>query len=332
MPLEDDVKATAAAGSNIAIVKYWGTRDALLNLPANGSISLTLDAAATTTSVHFDPALKTDALVLDGHDTGGDALARVSAHLDRLRSLAGVTLCAYVDSRNTFPTGAGIASSASGFAALTLAGAVALRLRLSPRELSVLARMASGSACRSVIGGWAEWLAGTRHEDSYAVQVAPPEYWDVRDLVAVVSREPKAVSSTLGHARAATSPLFASRLRDVETALPAARRAILARDFHSLGALAEADALSMHAIMLTSRPPLLYWLPTTLEVIRAVWAWRAEGAPCYFTIDAGPNVHVLALPDAAREIHARLEAMPCVEQVIACGPGPGPVVFEEQTL
>ncbi len=318
------MKATATAGSNIAIVKYWGARDSALNLPANGSISLTLDAARTTTTVHFDAALRSDALILNGREVGGAALARVSAHLDRLRALAGVRVPALVDSTNTFPEGAGIASSASAFAALTVAGAAALGLRLSERELSVLARLGSGSACRSVIGGWAEWRAGTCHEDSYAVQIAPPEHWDMRDLVAVVSAEAKAVPSAKGHERAASSPLFQARLRQVEDTLPAVRRAILERDFHALGLLAEADALSMHAIMLTSSPPLLYWLPATVELIRQVWQWRAEGLPCYFTIDAGPNVHILTLPQAVPHVAERLRALPYVRQVIPCGPGPAP--------
>ena len=320
------MRATATAGSNIALVKYWGVVDEALRLPANGSISLTLDAATTTTTVHFDSALHADAFALDGQPASGEILARVSAHLDRMRALAGVTICANVESSNTFPASAGIASSASGFAALTAAGTAALGLNLSPHQLSALARLGSGSACRSMIGGWAEWLPGTRHEDSYAVQIAPPEYWDVRDLVAVVSQERKATSSAQGHTLARSSPLFAGRLRKVESTLPVVRKAILARDFHVLGALAEADALSMHAVMLTSRPPLVYWLPATLELIHAVQAWRAEGAPCYFTIDAGPNVHVLTLPETAEEIQTRLKAMSCVSRVIACAPGPCPVV------
>lgn len=321
------MEATATAGSNIAIVKYWGARDPALNLPANGSISLTLDAAQTTTTVRFDPARKSDALILNGRETGGAALARVSAHLDRLRALAGVGVRALVESVNTFPEGAGIASSASAFAALTVAAAAALGLRLSERELSALARLGSGSACRSVIGGWAEWLPGTGHEDSYAVQVAPPEHWDVRDLVAIISTEAKAVPSAKGHERAASSPLFEARLQEVKRRLPAVRRAILERDFHALGVLAEADALSMHAIMLTSTPPLLYWLPATVELIRQVWQWRAEGLPCYFTIDAGPNVHVLTLPDALPHIAERLQALPYVRRVIPCGPGPAPRII-----
>lgn len=318
------MKATATAGSNIAIIKYWGAQDPTLNLPANNSISLTLDAARTTTTVRFDRAYRADTLILNGHETGGAPLARVSAHLDRLRALAGVRLPALVETANTFPEGAGIASSASGFAALTVAAAAALGLHLSERELSTLARLGSGSACRSVIGGWAEWLRGTGHEDSYAVQIAPPEHWDVRDLVAVVSAETKAVPSMKGHAWAASSPLFEARLRQVETSLPVVRRAILERDFHALGVLAEADALSMHAIMLTSTPPLLYWQPATVELIQHVWRWRTEGLPCYFTIDAGPNVHVLTLPGALPHLEERLRSLPFVRRVIPCGPGPSP--------
>ncbi len=322
------MKATATAGANIAIVKYWGARDPALNLPANNSISLTLDAARTTTTVRFDPAYGADALILNGRETGGAALARVSAHLDRLRALAGVRVPALVETANTFPEGAGIASSASGFAALTVAAAAALGLRLSERELSALARLGSGSACRSVIGGWAEWLSGTGHEDSYAVQIAPPEHWDVRDLVAVVSAEAKAVPSAKGHERAASSPLFQARLRHVETTLPAVRRAILERDFHALGVLAEADALSMHAIVVTSVPPLLYWQPATVELIHHIWRWRAEGLPCYFTIDAGPNVHILTLPDALPHVAERLRSLPFVQRVIPCGPGPSPRLIQ----
>lgn len=318
------MKATATAGSNIAIVKYWGARDAALNLPANNSISLTLDAARTTTTVHFDPAYRADALILNGRETGGAPLTRVSAHLDRLRALAGMQVPALVETANTFPEGTGIASSASGFAALTVAAAAALGLRMSERELSALARLGSGSACRSLIGGWAEWLRGAGREDSYAVQIAPPEHWDVRDLVAVVSAEAKDVPSARGHERAASSPLFEARLRQVEAALPSVRRAILERDFHALGVLAEADALSMHAIMLTSSPPLLYWKSGTVELIRRVWRWRADGLPCYFTIDAGPNVHVLTLPEALPQVAERLRSLPFVRQVIPCAPGPAP--------
>lgn len=318
--------ATATAGANIAIVKYWGTRDLAQRLPTNDSISLTLDTATTTTTVRFEPNLEEDVVILQGKPASEGARARVSAHLDRMRMLADVSLHAYVESSNTFPIGAGVASSASGFAALTAAGSAALGLSLSQRGMSVLARLGSGSACRSMVGGWAHWLQGTCHEDSYATQIAPPEHWDVRDIIAIVTDQEKPVPSTEGHRRALTSPLFPARLARVKNIVPRVREAIYGRDFRTLGALAESDALSMHAIMLTSAPPLLYWLPATVELIHKVGAWRAEGVPCYFTLDAGPNVHILTVPEAVQEIEGRLNALSCVQRILVCGPGTEPRV------
>ncbi len=324
------MEATATAGSNIAIVKHWGARDLTLRLPTNDSISLTLDTATTTTTVRFDPDLKEDVVILQGKEASESARARVVAHLDRMRTLADVSLRAYVESSNTFPIGAGVASSASGFAALTAAGKAALGLRLSQRGMSTLARLGSGSACRSMVGGWVHWVRGTCHEDSYAKQIAPPEHWDVRDVIAIVTDREKPVSSTEGHRRALTSPLFSARLARVKAIVPRVRDAIHGRDFRALGNLAESEALSMHAVMMTSAPPLLYWLPATVELMHAVWAWRAEGLPCYFTIDAGPNVHILTLPEAVKEIEGRLRALPHVQRILVCGPGPGPRVHGEE--
>jgi diphosphomevalonate decarboxylase len=181
-----------------------------------------------------------------------------------------------------------------------------------------------------MVGGWSHWVQGTCHEDSYAKQIAPPEHWDVRDIIAIVADKEKPVSSTEGHRRALTSPLFPARLARVKSIVPRVRDAIYGRDFGTLGMLAESEALSMHAVMLTSAPPLLYWLPATVELLNAVWAWRAEGVPCYFTLDAGPNVHILTLPEAAEEIERRLGALPCVQRILACGPGPGPRVHAHE--
>ena len=315
--------ATARAGANIAFIKYWGNMDEALRLPLTNSLSMTLDTAVTITTVTFDPRLERDVLVLNEREESGRALKRVTAHLDHMRRLAGVSWPARVVSRNTFPTGAGIASSASAFAALTVAAAAALGLSLSPTELSALARLGSGSAARSIFGGYVELIAAGRHEDAHAVQVAPPEHWPLVDIVAVVSRQHKAVGSTGGHALAPTSPLNPGRLAHVHTALARARSAILARDIETLGEVMELDALTMHAVMMTSRPSLLYWLPGTLAVMHAVRGWRREGIPAYFTIDAGPNVHVITLPEHADEVQARLAAMPEVKETIVCRTGEG---------
>ena len=316
-------KATATAGSNIAFVKYWGNLDDDLRLPLNGSLSMTLDAARTTTTVEFSPRLTGDELAINDEAAAPAALERASRHLARLRALVGCESHARAASRNTFPADAGIASSASGFAALTVAACVALGLALDREELSRLARLASGSACRSLYGGYVEWLPGGRHEDSFARQLAPPEHWDLADVIAVVSTGAKRVSSSAGHRSAATSPFLPCRLAALQTALTRTRTAVLAKDLPALGEMIEADALSLHAVAMTASPSALYWQPATVAVMQAVRDWREEGLPGYFTIDAGPNVHVITEARHAQAIAERLAALPGVLRTILCGPGPG---------
>ncbi len=315
--------ATAQAGSNIAFIKYWGNLDDALRLPLTNSLSMTLDTAITVTTVTFLPDLAQDELLINDESVHGPPLDRVSHHLDHFRRLADVPWRARVLSRNTFPAGAGIASSASAFAALTVAAAAALGLDLSPRTLSAYARLGSGSAARSIFGGFVELVTGARHEDAYAQPIAPPEHWPLVDVVAIVSQEHKAVGSTGGHALAHTSPMNAARLAWVHTALARARSAVLSRDWETLGQVMEMDALAMHAVMMTSTPSLLYWQPGTLAIMRAVRAWREGGLPAYFTIDAGPNVHIITLPEHHDEVVARVRRLDAVTDVIVCRAGPG---------
>ncbi len=324
------MKATAEAGANIALLKYWGVRDGKLNLPLNSSISITLDRARTTTTVAFDPTLDDDQLELDGQPAPQAARTRVHRHLEHLRRLAGTGWRAHVVSQNNFPTGAGIASSASGFAALTVAAAAALGLELSGRELSRLARLGSGSACRSLFGGYVEWVAGTDDASSYAHPLAPPEHWPLHDLIAVVAGGHKAISSAQGHSLAPSSPLCAARVAAAERAMPIVRAALQARDLRALGPLVEQDAIAMHAVMMTSQPALFYWLPETLRVMLAVRKWRAEGLAAYFTIDAGPNVHVLCEEAESPEIERRLQSVSGVRRVLHNRPGPGPHVIASE--
>jgi diphosphomevalonate decarboxylase len=312
---------TAEAHPNIAFIKYWGNRDERLRLPANGSISMNLDGLYTRTTVTFAPALEADRLTIAGGAVRGPALERVSTFLDLVRGLAGVHERAVVVSENNFPSGAGIASSASAFAALALAAAGAAGLDLSEAELSRLARRGSGSACRSVPGGFVEWRAGAGDADSFAVSLAPPEHWELVDCVAIVSAGHKRTGSTEGHALAGTSPLQAARVADADRRLDLCRKALLARDFEALADAVEQDSDLMHAVMMTSSPPLHYWLPASLGVMQAVRTWRGEGLPALYTVDAGPNVHALCPRSQAAELERRLRDLPGVEQVLVAGAG-----------
>ncbi len=316
--------ATAQAFANIAFIKYWGNCDPESNIPANGSISMNLDELFTRTTVTFDPALEADELFLDGQPLSGPPLARVSAFLDRVRGMAGRREFARVESANNFPMGAGLASSASAFAALALAASRAAGLHLAEKDLSRLARLGSGSACRSVPGGFVEWRVSECAEDSYAVSIAPPEHWRLADCIALVSQAHKPTGSTAGHALAHTSPLQAARVADAPRRLDLCRRAILARDFDALAYVVELDSNLMHAVMITSSPPLYYWQPATLEILRSVAAWRAAGLPVCATVDAGPNVHVLCPGEAAPQVRTRLAEIPGVQRVLTAFPG-GPV-------
>jgi diphosphomevalonate decarboxylase len=315
-------KATAVANPNIAFIKYWGKADDALNLPANPSLSMNLAALTTVTTVEFRPGLTHDVVSIDGRPASGRALERVVAHLDRVRMAAGHQHRAWVASRNDFPAGTGLAASASGFAALSLAATHAAELDLDEASLSRLARLGSGSACRSVPAGFTLWQGDT-DATSFARQVAPPEHWDLRDVIAIVEHGHKEVGSDRGHLLAPTSPMYAARLATVPDLLAAAREGIQQRNLALLGSVAETDALTMHSVMVTSRPWILYWVPATIAVLRAVRIWRDEGLGVYLTMDAGPNVHCLCQPPDAGEIVRRLQTLAGVEDVIVSGPGGG---------
>ena len=313
-------KATAIANPNIAFIKYWGKADAALNLPANPSLSMNLAALTTATTVEFLSGLPSDTVTIDDQPATDQAAARVVAHLDRVRALAGTEDRARVASRNDFPAGTGLASSAAAFAALSLAAVRAVGLDLDEPDLSRLARLGSGSACRSVPAGFSLW-EGDSDESSYARQVAAPDHWDLRDVIAIVSRQHKTVGSLEGHALAPSSPLHGARLAAVPGYMEAVRRGLQDRDLRILGPAVEADALAMHGVMMTSEPSLLYWLPETVAVLREVRAWRQSGLGVYFTLDAGPNVHCICEAADASEVESRLRNTFAVQDVIMSGPG-----------
>jgi diphosphomevalonate decarboxylase len=314
-------KATACANSNIAFIKYWGNVDEALRLPASGSISMTLDGLTTQTAVEFNPGLENDTATVDGKVMTGAALTRISRHLDHVRRMANVSNRASVISSNNFPTGAGIASSASAFAALSLAATAALSLKLSERELSTLARLGSGSASRSIPGGFVEWYAAPSHEASYAETFAPADHWRLVDLVAIISRAHKATGSTEGHALAGTSALQQARLQSAPERLQMCKEAILKRDFAELAEVVEHDSNIMHAVMMTGTPSLFYWSPATLALMTSISRWRAEGIGVCYTIDAGPNVHCICTPGDEQIVLKRLSSMADVLEVRKAGPG-----------
>jgi diphosphomevalonate decarboxylase len=319
------MQAQARARSNIALVKYWGKADDALNLPAVGSISITLDALWSDTRVEFDTAARSDDFALDGRRRP-EQLARVSACLDILRELAGVGTRAWVESRNNFPTGAGLASSASGFAALVAAAAAALGLDLPARELSIVARRGSGSAARSIFGGYVEMHVAKAADgrDSFAEPLLDADQWPLEVVVAITAVGEKSVGSGSGMTRSARSSAYypawvAAHPADLATA----RAAIATRDFAALAEVAESSCLKMHAAAMATNPPLLYWNGATIECVHRVRALRESGVPVFFTIDAGPQVKAVCTPEARGEVEAALAAMPGVVNVLVTGLGPG---------
>ena len=313
--------ATAIAHPNIAFVKYWGNRDIKLRLPASSSLSMNLAGLHTRTTVQFDPSLQTDTLLINGEAPPQDQQHRVSEFLNLVRNMAKIRTKARVSSENDFPNGAGIASSSSAFAALALAASAAAGLRLDERGLSTLARRGSGSAARSIPSGFVVWQAADQDRNSYGVSIAPPEHWGLADCIAIVSEEHKAVGSAEGHKLAATSPLQAARLAGAVQRLELCRKAILDRDFSGFADLVELDCHLMHAVMMTSRPPLHYWMPASLAIMAAVRDWRKAGLSVCYTLDAGPNVHVLCTDREAETVAAHLEKIPGVIRVLRANPG-----------
>lgn len=316
------MKATAVAPSNIAFIKYWGRKDEVLRLPTNGSLSMNLSNLLTTTTVEFDPTLTEDTIMLNGKKEDA-ATSRGVKHLDRIRKIAGITTKAKVVTENNFPTGTGLSSSASGFAALTVAATAAAGLKLSEKQLSILARQGSGSACRSIPDGFVEWKDGDTSETSYAVSLHDPLYWDIVDIVAVVNVGPKDVPTSKGMKSAGTSPFFDLRVSNIAKKIKQVKKLMKEKDFPAFGELIEKEALEMHAIMLTSTPSLIYWLPGTVRMMRQVKKWREEGLQVYFTVNTGQDIHLLCQKKDAKEVAKLVEAVEGVKQVIINTPAKG---------
>jgi len=321
--------ATARANANIALVKYWGKRNEQLRLPANGSISLTLDGLGATTTVTYDAAFTRDQFFLDGVERMNKEAERVYRFLDVVRAKSGVPHKARVVSVSEVPVGAGLASSAAGFAALAVAAAAAAGTSYDARELSIFARKGSGSACRSIHGGFVEWKRGekTDGDDSFAEQLLAPEAWDVGMVIAIAKAAPKEIGSTEGMDRSTSAPGFLHWLATVDGDLAVVRRGIREKDLRSIGLVAEGNATKMHLAAASATPPVIYWNDATVRLVKEVARLREEeGLEGYYTVDAGPNVAVLARGKDLEPIAARLRDVAGVERVAVHKAGPGAVL------
>jgi diphosphomevalonate decarboxylase len=315
-------RSTAIAHPNIALIKYWGKRDRQLNLPAVSSLSLTLDTFKTETTVCW--GTERDLFILNEQAIEEEGASKVFRFLDLIDPAR--PPC-HVESHNNFPTAAGLASSASAFAALALAATDAAdhpyaHPHARP-QLSALARQGSGSACRSLWGGWVEWEKGVALDgsDSHGAPIFPKEYWALKLVVAVVSSEKKSIGSTAGMIHTEqTSPLYAGWVESSDHDLAEARAAIQARDLERLGAIMEHSMLKMHATMLAAQPTVRYWKPASLQILQEVELLRSNGILCFATMDAGPNVKILCEAHQSKAVQQAIA--PYAQQTHVLGIGP----------
>jgi diphosphomevalonate decarboxylase len=318
-------KGSARAHTNIALIKYWGKENKTLIIPKNSSLSLTLDAFYTETTVTFDKQNPIDRFILNGELQDFAASKKVFGFLALVREKSGCSLFATVESQNFVPTAAGLASSASGMAALAGACNEALHMGLSDIELSRLARRGSGSSCRSIYGGFAEWIKGESDETSYAVAI-DSQGWDkeLGMIFILINDRPKDISSRDGMERTvATSSFYPGWLETAPQDLMTAETAIATKDFEKLGEVTEASALKMHGATLAAVPPFTYWSPDSLKAMDLVRTIRKNGLPCYFTMDAGPNVKVLVQKENQAAVYEKLAEIFGKNQLVMANSGPG---------
>lgn len=322
-------KTTVQAHSNIALVKYWGKGDEKLRLPVNSSAAIALDNLTTTTTVEFRDDLTADQVELVGDGFEAGEIEKVSKHLDKIREMAKIDLKAKVVSQNSFPKAAGMASSASGFAALSVAAAAAAGLELSEKELSILARQGSGSASRSVPGGVSVWHAGTSSETSYAEPITYPKDWDLHVLLVMAEDiSVKKIGSTEGMALATTSPYFRIAVEEAEKDIERLSQAMRKGDWSAFGKVIEDECFRLHMLCMTTTPNILYWRGITVEVFQKLLKIRESGIEAFFTVDAGPHVHVVCQGKDVESVKKSLEELSGIKTIITCGIGEGAKIIE----
>lgn len=311
------MKSTSIANSNIAFVKYWGKKNLILNIAMNHSISMTLDVnLSTTTTVEFSEQYTEDIFTLNNEKQSDNKLDRVIKFLDLVREKANTEIKAKVVSINTFPTGSGIASSASGFAALAHASSSALNLNLNEKELSALARLGSGSATRSIYGGFVEW------QDKYSKQLFDENYWpELRDVVVIVSRKEKSVSSREAmQLSVEKSPLYKDRINNIDKTLESVRTSIQKKDFPVLAKLIMQDSNNMHACI--NETGIDYLTDVSKKIKQIINTINNTQIKAAYSFDAGPNVHIITLEKNISEIKQAISKLSNIEYIIS-KPGKG---------
>lgn len=309
------MSVTAVAHPNIALVKYWGKRDSDLNLPAAGSLSITLDTFTTTTRLSVS---QSDRCQFNGSE---QSARRLFDWLDRVWPQRPPL---HVTTDNNFPTAAGLASSASGFAALAVAANALCGSAMDETALSRAARRGSGSAARSIFGGFALMHSGPEEQDCFAEPMLDPDQWPLKVVIAIADSGPKSQPSSSGMEQSRlTSPYYSRWVDTVNPDLATAADAVQRRDFEQLAEVSEHSCLKMHALMLSTRPGLIYWRGATVECLHCVRELRAGGTAVFATVDAGPQVKAVCLPEDAASVAAALSAVPGVERVQTVGLGQG---------
>lgn len=323
------------AYTNIALIKYWGKRNKELFLPMTSSLSLTLEGFYTETELSWypDSSEDHDQFVLNGQIQEGKSLAGVSRFLDLFRQPLGITDRISVNSYNHVPTAAGLASSASAFAALACASNAFFETNYDAKTLSTYARQGSGSATRSLFGGFTLWHMGVGNDStsSYAEMIDPAD-WDLGMVVVMINKEVKKISSRVGMDHTVTtSPFYRLWPETVAQDLELMLGAIEARDFTTIGEITEHNAMKMHATVLASKPSFTYWQPESLIAMDLVRQLRQDGIEAYFTMDAGPNVKILCRHSESQRIQGYLSAYFREDQLLITGVGPAPHPIAEVT-
>ena len=303
MTASREMTGSAVAHPIQGLIKYHGLKRWDSRIPYHDSISVCMAAFQTHTTVRFSTHIGRDTVIIDGREVFGRPLERVSAVLEAVRKRAASQLRAVVVSENSFDAGIGLGASASGFAALAAAAASALLGDVDSKALSGIARLGSGSAARSVAGGFAHWAASDVPDNCIATRLAGP---DDLDFVSVVIPIASHKSTEDAHREAPRSPLFAGRLQYIDSAIRAMRNAIARRDTEEVGRLAELDSLNLHAVTWTGPNGLVLWEAVTLEVIKTLRRLRGEGAPVHFSIDTGASVYANTRPRHAHVVRSHM--------------------------